>query len=349
VDLGFSADDVIAMEMRLLDPKYYPDERRAAFQENVMARIREIPGVAQASMATAVPMRGVDWSYVIGPKGGPSKGGHMRAVDADYFTIMGIALKSGRLFTSADSQFDPRVTIVSESFGRSLFGSVSPLGKTLSLGREDIEIIGVVEDVRYVSAASEPEPAFYFPRSQEPSELMCLLIKPQPGARDAVINSVRSAIVAVDPGQPVEGITTIDKIVEESTADSRFYAASTAAFASLALIIAIAGVFGVASRLVSEQQREFAIRIALGAENVHLLRLVIGSGMAPVIAGAAAGLLVAYSGSRALQRFMFGVAPTDALAYVSAAVLLIVVAAAACLAPAVRATRIQPMAVLKQE
>jgi len=349
VDLGFAGQGVITMEMRLLNPDYYPEARRAAFQETLLARVREIPGVAEASLTTAVPMRGVDFTWILGPKSGRRISGHMRAVDAAYFAVMGIPLKAGRLFTSADTSSSRRVMIVSESYGRAQFGMTNPVGQKLDLAGKEIEVIGVAGDVRYRSVETEPDPAFYLPRSQEPSELMCLLMKPQPGVRDEIIRKVRAAILAIDPDQPVQGITTVDEIVQESTADRRFYAAATAAFATLALLLAVAGIFGVVSGLVAQEKREFAIRIAVGARSHDLLRLIVGTGIKPIALGTAAGAVMAYSASRFLQSFVFQVAPTDPWTYSGTAALMLCAGAAACLVPALRGIRIQPMSILKHE
>jgi ABC-type antimicrobial peptide transport system permease subunit len=166
---------------------------------------------------------------------------------------------------------------------------------------------------------------------------------------EPVAAALRDAVRAADPEQPVEGLTTIGDIVSESTADRRFYAIATAAFASLALLLAVAGLFGVVSRSVTERRREFAIRSALGADSMRIMRLIVVHGLVPVAAGAIAGLAGAFLGSRLLTKFLFEVTPTDTLTYSVAGGVVVVVALAACLVPARRALRVPPMLVLKGE
>jgi predicted permease len=349
VDLGFRADDVVTMEMRLLNPKYRTEGRIAAFHDEVLTRVRAVPGVARAGLTTAVPMRGVDFTYMVGPKGQKLKPGNMRSVDPDYFRVMNLRLKAGRFFTDADTATSEPVTIVSESYGRQYFGAANPVDGALHIDDHEVRIVGVVGDVRYADAARAPAPALYRPQTQEPTELICLVVEPQPGTRAAVMAGIRAAVQALDPEQPVEGITTIDEILSQSTADRRFYAVSTGAFASVAVLLAIAGVFGVVSRTVSERKRELAIRVALGAEPRRLLRLIYGYGLLPAAAGTAAGLGMAYAGSRVLGGFLFEIAPTDAATFLAAAVLIFGVTALACYLPARRMLRVPPMVVLKSE
>jgi len=349
VDLGFSADGVVTMEMRLLNPKYREPGRLAAFNRELLQRMRAVPGVANASVTTAVPMRGVDFMMVIGPEGQTALPGNARWVDPEYFKIMHLRLLAGRIFTDGDTATSEPVTVVSESYGRRYFGAASPLGRTLKTSDGRFRIIGVVRDTRYANAAREPFPAFYLSVSQDPSELLCLVAEPQPGMRAAVVDGMRTAIQALDAEQPVEGITTIDQIVSQSTADRRFYAVATGAFAFVALALAIAGVFGVVSRTVGERKRELAIRAALGAEPRRLVTAVYGYGVVPAAIGTAIGLAVAFAASRLLQSFLFEIAPTDAATYAGATALVIAVTAAACYLPARRALRVPPMLVLKTD
>ncbi len=349
VDLGFNARGIITMEMRLISANYRQPGRIAAFEQDLLARVREVPGVEQASLTTAVPMRGVDFLWVVGPKGGRTRPGNMRSVDPDYFRLMRVPLRAGRLFTRTDTAASQKVMIVSESYGRSHFGSQSALGRALDIDGNQTEIVGVVGDVRMVDVTRDAAPAFYLPRSQQPNELLCLLVSPAAGAGARVVAGVRAAIQSLDPEQPVEGITTIDAILAQSTSEKRFYALATGAFAGVALLLAVAGLFGVVSRSVTERRREIAIRMALGADRLRLQRLVFGYGLTPVIAGIVLGLATALAGSRVLRGFLFEIGPTDPATYVGAAALVALVATAACYLPARRAIRIEPMAVLKSE
>jgi putative ABC transport system permease protein len=348
VPLGFEADDVVTMELRLLNARYRQPGRTAAFQDQLLSRVRDLPGVESAGLTTAVPMRGVDFLMRLGPRGGVEKNGNMRSVDPTYFRIMRIPLIAGRTFSETDTAVSEPVMVVSESFARQFFGAESPIGRTIAMDeRSDTTIVGMVGDVRYSEVVSSPAPAFYLPRAQRPSELICLIVRTQPGMREVVASSLRDAVRATDPEQPVEGLTTVGEIVSRSTADRRFYAVATGSFAAIALLLAMSGLFGVVSRSVTERRREFAIRVALGADSNRVIRLILAGGLLPVVLGCAVGLAGAWMGARLLRTFLFEIAPTDPVAFVAAAVLVILVAAAACLLPARRAVRVAPMAALK--
>jgi putative ABC transport system permease protein len=349
VDLGFDASDVVTMEMRLLNPKYRQPGRIATFERDLLERVRAVPGVERASVTTSVPLRGVDFLLVVGPKGMRPRPGHMRSVDPDYFSLMHIPILAGRGFSSSDVSGNAPVMIVSQSYGRLHFGNLNPIGRTIHFEDTDVEIVGVAGDVRAADVVREPAPAFYVPRAQQPNELICLLARPSPGARASVVTGIRRAIHAVDPEQPVQDITTLDAIVSKTTSEERFYALLTGTFAAIALLLAVVGLFGVVSRSVTERRREIAIRVALGADTPSLFRLVFAYGLTPVIFGMLAGLWTAVSASRLLQRFLFEVQPTDPPTLAAVALLLVLVAAASCYLPARRAIRVEPMGALRSE
>jgi putative ABC transport system permease protein len=241
------------------------------------------------------------------------------------------------------------VAVVSRSYGRQFFGDESPIGRTLRATRHDIRIVGVVDDTRYRRVDREPAPALYLPLAQDPNTVVCLVVEPQPGMRAAVSGALRGVVAALDPEQPVEGITTIDQIVSQSTADRRFYAVTTAAFGGVALALAIAGVFGVVARTIAERRRELAIRVALGAEPRRLLGRVYSYGLVPAMAGTAIGLVASAVLARTLSSFLFEIAPTDGVSFAAAAAIVLLVTTAACYLPARRTVRLPPMAVLKSE
>ena len=349
VDLGFAEEELITMEMRLLNPKYRQPGRIAEFQAQVLDRVRALPGVQQASMTTAVPFRGVDFTFVVRPVGGSvSRVAKMRSVDPEYFTLMGIPLLAGRTFTAGDDERARRVAVISEAYSRSLFGDASPLGKELDLREGPTEVIGVVGDVRYANVTTAPAPALYLPRAQQPNELICLLVRPAPGAA-AVAAAVAATVQAVDPEQPVENVTTLDQIVRESTAEERFYTVVVAAFALTAVLLAMAGLMGVVSRIVTERERELAVRMALGADPKSVGRLAVRQGLVPVVIGVIAGAFGAWSVSRLLERFLFEISPLDPVAYLGAVAVVLLAAVAACYIPARRATGVDPMIALRAE
>jgi len=347
VDLGFDGSRVLTMEMRLIAPRYRDEQRLRLFQEALLERVRAVPGVTQASMTSSVPLRGVDWRKSFSADGRPGRYiANERQVDPDYFSLMHIPLHAGRRFDTNDTASSPRVAIVSEGLAREMFHGESAIGRFVDLDPR-AQIVGVVGDVRHVRVDEAAAPAIYTARAQWPSELICVVARTTPGAA-GVAAAVRKAINSVDPNQPVEGVTTLDQIVSASIADRRFYAAATTAFSVVALLLAIAGLYGIVSRGVAERVRELGIRIVLGAARRDLIGLVVRQGLSPVAFGLALGAVAAYWTSRMLRGFLFNVTTVDPVIYIAVPVLVIVIAAVACYVPARRATKLDPIAALRE-
>lgn len=347
VNPGYDGRDVLTMEMRLIGPKFQVPGSIARFQQQVLQGVRALPGVEQASITTAVPMRGVDFYRSIERSGGPAETAHKRSVDPGYFGLMRIPLLSGRLLDDDDTETSPAVTVISESLSRSLFGQEDPLGQLVE-DAEQLEVVGVVGDVSSRGLAEPPPPAYYVPRAQNPSELICLVIRSGAGAANLAAR-IRKVVQSVDPYQPIEHPATLDQILAGTTAHQRFYTASVASFAGAALILAMVGLLGVVSRTVSEKRREIALRVALGAAPGRVVRLVLHDGMLPVLAGLSAGLVAAMGASRFLEHLLFEVKPLDPWSYALTAALVALASLAACYFPARRASRADAMPLLKAE
>lgn len=359
VDLGFSADGVVTLEMRLLDGR--SENERARFQDELIARVRAIPGVTQAGITTSVPFRGVDFTHAYDAPGcerSPSErptpecaerrvAAGQRSVDPEYFDVMGLEPLRGRLLLPADRAGGPKVAVVSESFANKMFPGEDPLGRTFD-GADPLRIVGVIPDLRYVRRDVDPGPAVYVARAQEPSELICLVVQTAPGV-PGVGDALREAVHATDPTVPAMNLTTIDQIISDSVADRRFYTATTSAFAGLALLLTATGLIVVVGRAVAERRREMAIRSALGARAGQLIGMVTRQGLAPVLIGAAAGLALAWAGTRLLEQFLFEISPREPIVYAATGVLTAAVAGLACLVPARRLGRLQPAEVLRGE
>jgi len=351
VDLGYDGRNVITMEMRLMREPYRNDTAVRAtrrFERDLMERVRALPGVTEASVTTSVPMRGVDFRRYVSPVNGPEQLANERTVDYAYFKLMRIPIVAGRAFTEGDTETSPPVAVVSQRFARTAFGERNPIGERLDLRDRKPEIVGVVGDVRQVSVTEAPRAAYYLPQTQDPTGVLCLVARAQ-GDTTAAAAAIRKIVDSLDPQQPVERITTLDRIVEQTTSEDRFYAATTGAFAIAALLLALAGLFGVVARNVAERTRELAIRTALGADPRLLVRFAVMRGLRPVVLGTAAGLVGAFWLSRLLQRFLFEVSPLDPWAYGAAAALLLAAATAACYLPARRVTRVEPVSALRAE
>lgn len=348
VPLGFDGEQVVTAEMRLLDPRYRQPGALAEFQSRLIERVRAIPGVVAAGLTSAVPFRGVD--FMPAPSRPGEEDGHWargRFVDPGFFDVMRIPLRRGRLLTDADQAGSQRVMVVSESYARKVFGDGDPIGQMMDY-RGPIQIVGVVADVRYESLDREAQEAIYLPRAQFPEYLICVVLRATLPA-EQVIPALRRAIHELDPGLPAMNPTTIDRIIDESVAGRRFYTAATAAFAAVALLLAIAGIAVVVARVVAERYREMAIRSALGATLGRLVVQAVKGGLAAVVAGVALGLAGAWVGAVLLAQFLFLVEPRSAAAYALVAGLVISVAGIAAWLSARRLGRIPLSATLRAD
>ena len=347
VDLGFEGDQVLTAEMRLLERRYFEPGVLSRFQEDVMARVRAIPGVLEAGMTSAVPFRGTDWTIRYGAE--PEDRSHVanrREVDPGYFTVMGLELLAGRFFDERDNPASERVAIVSEGAARDGFGRLDVMGELLAF-EEPTRIVGVVKDVRYRGMDREPTPAVYLPRAQRPSELICLVVRAAPGAN--VGQAIRDAVRAVDPTVPLMDMTTVDAIVSESISDRRFYTVTTSVFSGLALLITSMGLAVVVTRSMAERKREMAIRAALGARPDQLTAMAMRQGMIPAIVGSGLGLWGGWATAGLLEQFLFEVSARDAAIYFAAGAMTAVIAGVSALLPARRFEGWSPAAVLKGE
>jgi predicted permease len=335
VPLGFDPEGVLAVELRVVAPQYRQPTALLAFRDDLIGRIRSIPGVTQVSVATAAPFRPGDSMYRLDRSDATAYNANGRAVDREYFEILGIPLLRGRLFAAEDIGTAPGVAVVSESFARAAFGAEDPLGQVVEFDKP-AQIVGIVGDVRYVGFDKDPYPAFYRPATQMISGQMSLLVRTAPHVAD-VGAAIRRAVREVDPSQPVLHVMALERIIGESVADRRFYTTATAAFALVALLLTLVGLTVVVARAVVERRKEFAIRAALGATPARLVRAIVTDGMPPMLAGTAAGLIAAYTASTVLSQFLFNTPARDPLTYVSAATLIVATAALASWIPASRA------------
>jgi predicted permease len=358
VPLGFDGSRVLTVEMRLMDQKYQgtwsPSGRYSqspkigVFRKNLVARVAALPGVEEAGLTSAVPFRGVDFTYVFSAVGQKKTiAGNARFVNPGYFTAMRIPLVRGRLISDTDTATTPRVVVLSESYARLMFGADDPLGKRIDPD-DPAQVVGIVTDVRYVTREKNPQPALYFPDTQGSSLLICLVARTTQDAGN-VAAAVRQVIHDLDPALPAMKMTTVDRIVDESVASRRFYTTATAAFAGIALMLTVAGLVVIVARAVVERRRELAIRSALGASQRSIVKLVVRQGVSPVLIGTAIGLAASYTGSTLLARFLFDVSPRQPIVYLAAALLVIGIVGLASLVPARRASAIDPALVLKTQ
>jgi putative ABC transport system permease protein len=263
VDLGFDGNRVLTAEMRILETNRYSIQQVASFQRQLAQRVRALPGVLDAGIASAVPFRGVDFLWGISALSSKnSTWANARQVDPGYFRVMRIHLLRGRLLAESDTQSSERVAVLSESLARQLFPHEDAIGNRCKTPFDAVTVVGIVGDVRYEARDLDPRPALYMAAAQGPTELICVVARISDNAQMGA-DMLRSAIHQIDPTVPVMGITTIDQIVSESGAGRQFYTTVTVALAALALALTGTGLIVILTRSIAERRRELAIRCAL--------------------------------------------------------------------------------------
>jgi putative ABC transport system permease protein len=356
VDVGFNPENVLSMELRMLSRANAPDQ--VAFVQQVLQRLESLPGVTNAGFVESLPARGGNSQsnkrskMLEGPMAGDPSAQmtiEPRFATPGYFQTMGIRLLSGRLFSDADNAESQPVVVVSERMAVECWPGEDPIGKRLLWNWKKDQrpmVIGVVADVRRYH--QEPSLMLYFPFSQNPDSFLSLAIR---GASDAssLMSAVRNQIFDIDRRVVIDNVMTMEQRLGDSVAQPRFYALLLSWFAGMGMLLAVIGLYGVLSYTVSQQTREVAIRVALGAQHRDILTLVVGQGLVLTIIGLAVGLAGAVVLSRLMRSLLFGVAGTDPATYVTVSLMLLLTAVLACYLPARRATKIDPMLALRYE
>jgi putative ABC transport system permease protein len=362
VDPGFHVAQVLTFELSLPDSRFEKEAQQVAFMDQLMPRLHAIPGVTSAGAVLALPL--TDRSFVISfqiggrppmpPAQQPSI--QTRVATTEYFQTMGIPLKRGRLFSADDRAGTPPVVLLTESAVREYFPNEEPLGKKITLGwghgpgtpRAGGEVVGIVGDIKEEGLQEPNPPQIYLPYQQWPVQSMAVVLRTAvPPA--SISQAARRAVHDVDPNLPVSQVRTLEQIVSRSISQPRFYMTLLAAFAALALVLAAIGIFGVLSYAVAQRTREIGIRMALGAQESTVVRLVVREAMLLAAAGVTLGLIAAFFVSHSLEAFLFQTRPTDPLTFAGVATLLAVVALTASYIPARRATQVDPLTALRSE
>ncbi|HEV8204358.1 MAG TPA: ABC transporter permease [Pyrinomonadaceae bacterium] len=357
-DAGFDAKSVLTLDIPLSRATYTkPEQRSAAFQQ-LIQRMKNLPGVRDASVVSNVPLTDFDVEVSFNIEGRPpNKPGEEAAADytvasADYYRTMNIPLLRGRVFTDADTSTSPQVTVVSNAFAKHYFPNDDAIGKRLILDGDDKtprEIIGVVGDVRRKGLDVDVQPEMYFSYLQKPERRMSVVLRTEAPDASQLTQAARAEVKAFDPAQIIWRVQTLEQLLGTSVAPRKFNMLLLGIFASVALVLAAIGLYGVMSYSVSWQTHEIGIRMALGANRSDVLRLVVRQGMKMAFVGLVLGLIGAFFVSRVLIGMLYGVSPTDPLTFTGVSIVLLVVALLACLIPARRATRVDPIVALRAE
>jgi putative ABC transport system permease protein len=361
VSPGYQSDHVLTVQIALPRTKYRDDLDKARFTEQALERVRHLPGVAQAAGSFPLPVYGRAWgmSYSVEDEPPPAPDqfpdAQVASVSPGFFSTLQIPLRQGRDFTSSDTQPAPAVVIIDETLARRHWPNESPIGKRLTIRRDDRPraIVGLVGSVRNVGLGESVRPQIYIPHEQRilgtslvPFVFLALRTAVGPMSLTA---AVRSKVAEVDPDAAISEIAPMDALLDNSVAERRFSALLLGAFSTLALILAAIGIYGVMSYVVTQRTREIGVRMALGARSNDVLRLVIGQGMVLTLIGVAIGLIAAFGLTRLMKNLLFGVGAADPLTFASVALLLVLIALLACWIPARRATKVDPMVALRYE
>ncbi|HYC52545.1 MAG TPA: ABC transporter permease [Gemmatimonadaceae bacterium] len=362
VSPGIHPTQVLTMQVVDAAGRNRTDAERIAFYDQVVEAVRNIPGVTGAAVTSQLPLSGdldgYGYSFAAFPdRQAGEDGAAMRySVTPQYFQVMGIPLRRGRLLDARDNANAPQSFVISESLARRVFGEADPVGQNVRFG-PDIDgsrpwgtVVGVVGDVKQESLASGNSAAFYVPASQwRWTDPVQSLVVRTSGDAAALTSAVKRAVWSVDRNKPITRVATMEQLIERTAVERRFASVIYATFAIAALLLAAVGLYGVISGRVAERTREIGIRSALGASRTDIVQGVLANGLMLTAAGVAIGIAGAFAASRLLETLLYGIARTDVATYASVIALLTGVAMLACWAPARRAAAVDPAITLRSD
>ena len=356
INPGFNPDNVLTMRLALTPGKYAQGEPRAQIYRQLIDHVKATPGVQSAGAVLSLPLGGdtFDVGRSLIREGRPmtpdeSSNAQYLPVTPDYFQTLQIPLKSGRFFTDQDTLQSTKVVLVNETMARALWPNENPVGRRFTIWRDEKfprEIVGVVGDTK-ASLDKEAGRQMYVPYAQDATWGTLSLVVRTAGDPSAMTSSVREAIRAVDKGIPNYNLKTMNDVVSTSAAPRRIPMLLMSAFAGVAMLLAMLGIYGVTSYYVTQRTHEIGVRMALGAQIVDVLKLVLRRAMLLAVIGIGIGVAGAIAVTRYLTSLLFGVKPIDRLTFVAVAVALAVVVFIACLVPARRAAKIDPLEALR--
>jgi putative ABC transport system permease protein len=359
VDPGFRADHLVTMQFSLPQSRYANNDQIAAFCRQALERVSTTPGVKSASFSDGLPLTRLRMTkFTVEGQPEPERGSEptadMRGIyNPAYFDAIGIRILHGRNFTADELQDKRPVLIVNQALAKKLWPNEDPIGKHLRSVPSKSNpqpivstVIGVVADTHQISLEEGTRPEVTKPMQDYTHLTLAVRSSENP---DPMIARVKSQIWAVDPNLPVYEVQTMDQIIDQSTSERRFESFLMSIFAGLALVLASVGIYGVLSSLVSQRTQEIGIRMALGAQMLDVLRMVLSEGFRLVLLGVVIGTAGGFGLSRYLSSLFFAVNPTSAGTYVEVSLLMLGVALVACYLPAARAARVNPMIALRYE
>jgi putative ABC transport system permease protein len=359
VDRGFDTDNVLTMVIRVPDARFREDAQFVNFFSQVLERVRHLPAVRSAGIVNYLPLYGglgsaTGFKILGRPEPPPGQGPttDVRVADSGYFQTMGIPLLRGRNFSDSEQREPRHVILINEALARAYFAEQDPIGQRLDVLMFEkptpAEIIGVVGNVRYDSLIDASPPAVYFPHPDLTYSFMTLVIRTD-GEPSAIAPAVQREVRSLEPNQPVSDVRTMNQVMSEWVARSRFNTLLLGLFAGLATLLSAVGIFGVMNYSVALRTREIGLRLAVGAQPRQVLLLILKQGFWLTIVGVILGLAAAFALTRLLSGLLFGVAAVDVTTFATISLLLVVVSLFACYLPARRAMRIDPLSALRYE
>jgi putative ABC transport system permease protein len=356
-DPGFRTERVLSARLNLPPARYDKPGATVRFAEQLLASLRELPGVHSVAAVSHPPFSYLDrWPFALESRTAPEQrmSAANRVVSPNYYEVMGISLRRGRAFTEQDTAGQPGVIIVNETMARRTWGDEDPIGKRLTVyvarWELPVTVVGVVADSRQMSLEEAIVPEMNFPMAQTANFLrrFNLLIRTQTEPT-SLLPAIRATVGKFDPQLPLYNVITIRGAVDDSLSVRRFALCVLGLFAAVALLLAVSGIYGVIGHAVTQRTHEIGIRMALGAARRDVFRLILGEGGKLALTGVAIGIIASYILTQFLRTLLYGITPTDPLTFAAVALLLLMTALLACYFPARRAANVDPIQVLRSE
>lgn len=349
--VGFTPDHVLTARIALTRERYPTPQAQAAFYGELLRKVESLPGVTSAALGSSVPLNGDEAAVftVEGREFATRPHAFDAAVSPDYFSTLKLPVLRGRTFSDADRDGAPLVAVIDDNVARAFFAGEDPVGKRLTLFNSSREIVGVVSHVRHNSPlGEETKGEIYLPSMQAPRGFMQMIMRSRVPP-ESLTNMLRAAVASLDSQQAVFDVRTMDEVVDTFVAQPRFNMTLLAAFATLALLLAVVGIYGVISYAVTQRTREIGVRMALGARRADVARMVLQESLNLAGLGLVVGMLAAFAATRALTAMLYGVKTWDPATFAMLPLLLLVVALLAAYIPARRAAKVEPMTALRYE
>jgi predicted permease len=355
VSAGFQPEHVLTLRTDLPNKRYPDDATAIRFYKNLVERLKTLPGVQSAGVSSDIPWTGYDENSSFGIEGRPenpneSPEARYHFATAGYFETIGTPVLNGRSFALTDDEKAPKVVMINAALARRYFAGEDPVGKMLDLwGTKGVKIIGVVGDVKDSPDGTAAKPAFYFNDWQNTDRDARVIVLRSTANLAPLVQAVRTEFASLDKDLPVTDIKPMEEVGAHAVSSTRFTFLLIGCFAVLALVLACVGIFGVMAYSVTQRTHEFGIRMALGAQQRDVLRMVLTQGARLLIAGLVLGWIAAFSLTRVMAGLLYGVSAGDPWTFAGVSALLAAVTIAACVLPARRATKVDPIEALRYE